>query len=544
MAIPGDTRSGFGFQPPKKTAAKPTTKSAPQGPPAPATPAGYQLTSPAALAALAGDQAHEQITAEQQPVLQQQKYAQQQADRDVSALGGINTAAASALRSIAPSIEGAYSRASEAVGQLGQGFSGALRDRVQGVNDRAGQLAAEQGIAPPSGAVLGPDANAMGDVAYGLGGYVPGTALAQQAAATAAYGAGLEGSNASAGRIAVQERQAQLADDNQKFRDQLSAIVAKYPQLEQAAQTALQNYEIKVAAEQRAEQSAADLQDYRDKSLKATRDYHNATLGETHDYHAATIGETRRYHDATTDYRWSDLTSRDAHYRATEDLTRDALGISAGHLSLDEKSLVQRVAYDVASLGIREKELTISAAKAYAEGRQLDKNLSIVMGHAVDHSGRIIAGTDGNPITVTKATFSTAAPKTPKMTAAKNFQSAVSDAHTLRGNPVKNPNTALGGGAYVAAPGAKGKDILPGNPQLGLPTTTNNPKLAQYDTEMSFAEAVGYLSQRRNISRAKARKALIAAGWKPDGVRPKPAPSGPSTLPIQALFPGVGAIGG
>lgn len=477
----------------KKPASKPAA--APQKPVG-----GYTFLTPAQIASEARSQALAALQPQEAVVNQSIADATAQAGRDQAALVGINTAAGKALSSIAPSIEGAYRGAAGQVGDLARGFSAGEQARLQGVNDQSAELLRSQGMEVPTPAV---NPTAAGDVAYGLHGFIPGSNLAAQGAAASQYGAGLVASNVSAGRIAVQERQAQLATDVDKFKTQLANIVAKYPQLAQQAQTALENYQLKVAGEIRQEQSAADLADYRQDSLESLDTYRAGTLKERQAHDTELENATNRRIDATI-----------AHDRASENIARmNATERRIHDQAAENHDLVME---DIAqqNANIRNRAVRNAADRAAAAGRAVDKTTSIAVKHLVDKNGDAILQ-NGKPIKVSARTWSTSPSPAPST---KGYQSAVSDARILRGHAVKN-TTGIGG-AYIASPGAKGSDVTRSQGNGAIPATTNNPDKAQFDTTYTFAEVVDYIAQRRGISRARARKAAIAGGWRPDGKRP------------------------
>jgi hypothetical protein len=167
------------------------------------------------------------------------------------------------------------------------------------------------------------------------------------------------------------------------------------------------------------------------------------------------------------------------------------------------------------ALAVSKHQLAIS--KAEAEGRRPDATLSKAYGHIVDADGNPILSGNGKKIPVAKTGKPAAPAKTPWQ---QHRGQIVGEARELRGNPLENDNVGPASpGQYLARPGAKGKDVHPG--RGGFPATTSNPNKAQRDSEYSFREAQDYLMQAYGINRANARKALVAAGWKADGRRPK-----------------------
>jgi hypothetical protein len=150
--------------------------------------------------------------------------------------------------------------------------------------------------------------------------------------------------------------------------------------------------------------------------------------------------------------------------------------------------------------------LQIQIAKLRQEGEQPDSALSKVYGYIVDGNGDPILDGAGNQIPVAKTS------KGSKSAKNTDYRDAVQDARGLRGDPVESSDS-LAEGKYVAKPGAKG--VFPDG-------TTNDPKKARYENDMSFVEAQNYLMNSYGLNRKQARRALVAAGWRPDGKRPKP----------------------
>lgn len=167
----------------------------------------------------------------------------------------------------------------------------------------------------------------------------------------------------------------------------------------------------------------------------------------------------------------------------------------------------------IAGLTLKAQKQAADLKKEIANGAKPNASLSKVYGYVVDEYGNPITGSDGKRIAVSS--------KPSAKDTNKNYQRSVAEAKSLRGDPVENDN-ALSGGKYKARPGAKnvlwmrdanGKRI-PGS------ASTNDPKKALYDNDMSFAAAQAYLVEAYGLKPARARAALIAAGWKPDGKRP------------------------
>jgi hypothetical protein len=161
-----------------------------------------------------------------------------------------------------------------------------------------------------------------------------------------------------------------------------------------------------------------------------------------------------------------------------------------------------------AGLTLQSARAQADIQQAIADGKRPDASLSKAYGYIVDAGGAPILGRNGKRIPVAKS----------KTTAKQreSYRDAVGEARDLRGDPIENSDVGpLAPGQFVARPGAKG--VYPG--RAGLPATTNDPNKARRDGGMGFNEALSYLQESYGLSRAQARKALIAAGWKPSGQR-------------------------
>lgn len=177
----------------------------------------------------------------------------------------------------------------------------------------------------------------------------------------------------------------------------------------------------------------------------------------------------------------------------------------------DKRATRAKEKLEWAGLGFQTKKAMADAKAAVAaaeeEGRQVDAAASALRGIMVDQFNRPILGANGKPIKVKKDPVDS------------KLGPAIQEARDLRGSPMKNPKKGrLSPGIYLARPDAKGVFRRP-----GFPPTTNDPKKAQMDgaSGYTFVEAQQYLMDVYGINRAQARRALIRAGWKPDGVRPK-----------------------
>lgn len=123
--------------------------------------------------------------------------------------------------------------------------------------------------------------------------------------------------------------------------------------------------------------------------------------------------------------------------------------------------------------------------KAAAEGRQPNASLSRAYGYIVDKHGHPILDGRGKKIPVAKS----ASTKSQKDKAAAQYGKAVGEASTMF------------------------KDAHPGKDEFGDPLPAKR--------AWTWGAAMRYIQNRYGIQRAAARKALIAAGFKPPGAPPK-----------------------
>lgn len=148
--------------------------------------------------------------------------------------------------------------------------------------------------------------------------------------------------------------------------------------------------------------------------------------------------------------------------------------------------------------------------KAADAGLRPNASLSKTYGYIVDANGDPILDVRGKRIPVKKSGGSGSNGMTPYQQSQQR-RDAITEARSLRGEPVEVDSPLPGQGRYVAKPGAKGTIA---DPAMGQ-KTTNDPKKAQRDSDYTFPEAVSYVANAYNVSRTKARSWLIAAGWKP-----------------------------
>lgn len=431
-------------------------------PPKPIDP--FAPLSPAVLGTQATTQANAALAPEKAEIERQRALAAARAKADQGAMLGLATTVAEMQKGLVPGAAAPYAAAAGQIGDLAQGFSAGVAERLAAGQGANAEFAAGQG-AQATPAV---DPTAVKDVAYGLGGFVPGAALAAQGAAAGAYAAAIPAITSLALAGDYKKALFEAASQDDEYAQQLIQVAAKFPDMRNQALEALRKYEM---------DKAGYKLDVRQQAVQE----------RAQSLYERQFNETARGN------------------RVEEKQTQQEINLRKSQLQLDR----QKLQLDSA-------QAVVDAQEAIAEGRQIDASASKVLGYIVDKQGREVLGKNGKRIRVkpTAAGSGTAEERNP-------YGAAVEAAKTLRGDPVKpadfvkHPKTgklAPPRGRYMTRRGVKG----------GFPDgTTNDPSRAQYESQYTFAEAVGFLQARYNISRAQARKALIASGWKPDGVRPK-----------------------
>lgn len=429
-------------------------------PPRPVDP--FAPVAPAVLGTQATAQANAALAPEKAEIERQRQIAAQRAKNDQGAMLGLASTVAEMQKGLVPGAAAPYADAAAQIGDLAQGFSSGVAARLAEGQGANAEFAATQG-AQATPAV---DPTAVKDVMYGMGGFVPGAALAAQGAAAGAHAATIPAITALALAGDYKKALYEAASQDDQYAQQLIQVAAKFPDMRNQALEALRKHEM---------DKAGYKLDVRQQAVQE----------RAQSLYEKQYGETTRSN------------------KADEKLARDRLALEKSQLQLDRQKLQ-----------LDSIEAVADAQAEIDKGRQIDASASKVLGYIVDKQGREVLDKSGRRIRV-KATASgsgTAEERNP-------YGAAVEAAKTLRGDPVKpgdfitvNGKTKPPRGRYMTRRGVKG----------GFPDgTTNDPARAQYESQYTFAEAVGFLQARYNVSRAQARKALIASGWKPDGVRPK-----------------------
>lgn len=144
-------------------------------------------------------------------------------------------ALAKILGGIAPQIQNIYHEASADTSAAAKGFSDGLRASAEKSASEANDLMTRLAGAPADQQISGDRAQGAGDVAYGLGGYIPGQTFAREGAAYASAAALLPNTAIGEGlRQAQQALQAGAARKKELEDDYLSTIAKQRPELIQS----------------------------------------------------------------------------------------------------------------------------------------------------------------------------------------------------------------------------------------------------------------------------------------------------------------------
>jgi hypothetical protein len=443
-------------------------KTAP-GRPAPPRPVDPFAPIPAAqLEQRATQMAAAQLAPERAEIERQRAIAAAAARGDRSEIMGLAQAVHGMTAGIGPAAQAAYSQGAAQLGAMAEGVGQGFGSRLTELGGDATAFAQSQG-APVAG--VGPDVGAMQAVNTGLNGVVPGASMLAQGAAAGAWGAGLGAITAAAMRGDYARAMYEAKVDDDRYAQQLIQTAAKSPELRNQALEALRDYEMKKASfklDQTQQAAQLRIQD-------RAQTLYERQFGE--EVRSNQVGEQIKRTDQALEAR--------------------SLMLDGAKYELDTKEHAARV------------------KQAQAKGRQIDAAASKVYGFIVDKQGNFVLDGKGRKIKVKQA--STGSGSSRGTAEERNPQgAAIEAARVIRGEPVK-ADADLYRGQYIARKGIKG--VFPDG-------STDNPSLAKRDGDMTFAEAITYIMGRYKRTRAQARAALIASGWKPDGVRPKGRTSG------------------
>lgn len=207
-------------------------------PPKPIDP--FAPLSPAVLGTQATTQANAALAPEKAEVERQRAIAAQRAKNDQAAMLGLASTVAEMQKGLVPGAAAPYAAAAGQIGDLAQGFSAGVAERLAAGQGANAEFAAGQG-AQATPAV---DPTAVKDVTYGLGGFVPGASLAAQGAAAGAWAQSVPAITAAALKGDYQRALFEAKSQDDEYAQQLIATAAKFPQLRDAALQELRTYEL------------------------------------------------------------------------------------------------------------------------------------------------------------------------------------------------------------------------------------------------------------------------------------------------------------
>jgi hypothetical protein len=446
--------------PPRPGVPAPTIKIAP-----PPAPAWWQTSmTQQQLDAEANRQADAALASQAAPINSARAQAAAAALRDEQALRGVGDAGAQLMQGIGGRIQGGYQAAAQDMSGMAAGYSAETAARVKAAQDASAAFMASQ--APGASAPQGVDAAHLQDTLYALGGFIPGGSLETQGASANRWGQVLPAIEQVTTQNNIGSRMGQQATDDKQYEQQLIDLAAKRPDLlNQINDALLQREQNKLSARLNVRQES--------------------------------LAETKQRQDYALSQRQASVQER------AETLYEKQFGEKSAVDAAKVQQTQQRLNQEAASLGIKDAQLKRQLAKDASTGKQIDAPASRLTGTIVYKDGTVT----NIPVTATP----TAADKQ------KAFRYAVGASKSLRGMPKANPKvSALTPGKYLADPsqpyGVPG-GVFP--PKGALPATTNDPSKALRSNSMTFADAQTYLQNRYGITRADARRALVAAGWKP-----------------------------
>lgn len=389
---------------------------------------------------------------------------------------GFNSGADKLLASIGPQIQAGYGQAGKETGQLAQGFTSSVQGQLSDTQRAGAELAAKLGLNAPEQV----DPSAFGNALYAQNGFIPGTLLTQQGAHARQEAIGQRVVNKDVGRA---EQQGIVADQHAaeaKTATQIATIAAKYPQL---------------FSKQEHEDIAANA-----KALST-----NSTI-------------TRDYNTALHQHNQDVLASEKSGF--SEDLANAKLKVSI-------ESLNARISYQNGQLKISGRSAEASFIRAQTAANGIDASASKAEGHLVMKNGQNVLTKDGKFVAVDPRIYSKGSTKTPQAIYQSMVKQASSDFRSQE-NPETVPTGSPASGKYILDPAlTPGPDDFVGQPigTLQVPDSTNDITRAKVGSQVTFAQKRDQYVQQYGVTRAQARKALVAGGWKPDGKR--------TTIPVM-----------
>lgn len=487
-------------------------------------PAALKPLTQAEIVRLAAQRVNNSLAAERAPVNSARQAAAARSAANAAALTGLGAAHADLVGNIGQGIQQGYSDAASQLSGLAGGFSAAAADRVraaQAANDAFVQQQAA-GSAPSTA----PSGSDVQDPLYAMQGFIPGGSLVTQGAAARRYAETLPSIVAGQTTNALGAEQYRAATEDQGYAQKLIDIAATQPQLKNQALDALYQHELEKLNARLAISGQNETKREFDKNLAHQNARDKVADSQwTNEFIQKTL-ESNRNFNLSAD-QWTQQLLKDGweHDLALRGMTVQEAAQKLYERQFSEVTVpktkadiaAQKAQTDIAykTLALDQTKYDYAILQAANQGRQIDPAASKVLGYVVDQYNRPVVGEDGKTIPVA-VTATSSDQKT-------MYQKSVDKAVGLLGSPVANPIAGnLGGlkaGKYIAAK-PSGPGVIPAGPGTGSVASTNDPRVAKRDGTMTFAEAQAYLMDSYGQTRANARKALIAAGWKPDGIRP------------------------
>lgn len=172
-------------------------------------------------------QAQQSLGAEAAPVQAEQAASDQQYAGQEKDATGVAAALANILKGIGPAVSNTYSTAAQDQELAAKGFSSGMQDALQGNTDNLNAMLKQ--LAPNAPATIDSKAPQLADVAYGIGGYNPGTAFSKEGAAFSAAADMLPAQATAQGADNVKELQGKALLADQGFANKLAEIAGKLP---------------------------------------------------------------------------------------------------------------------------------------------------------------------------------------------------------------------------------------------------------------------------------------------------------------------------
>lgn len=297
---------------------------------------------------------------------------------------------------------------------------------------------------------------------------------------------------------------AKAMDEQKDYSSQLIDLAAKRPDLQNQILDRLQQHEFdKVNQSMQQASFAFDQQkEYFDEQTQLRKERADAA--------SARSAAAQQAFD-------NKVTQRQLALKARAQTASERKAAAQQALALEKLKFQSKVAQDKSAQGwaaidARNTSNRIAIQRLQQQGARIDAQASKVAGHVVLMDGSTPVGKNGKPIAIA-ATPQTAAAKQ------KVYGQFVRAAKSGQGKVVtSDPSWATlapGTGKYVAKFGAPNKGIMAGNPALGIPATTNNPRLAKTSGTMTYKEAVQYYKNAYpGLTDRQIKQGLRAAGWK------------------------------